>query len=131
SSQLLAVMLREAGLTVELATLGAQDDGQIDTDLPSPWGTHAILAVTIAGKVHWIDTTARLSAWDELPADDRDRLCYLCDDQGKLRLGRTPPRTADDRRTRTETEVQIDEDGNAHNRRVTLAHGLAALTQRD
>lgn len=130
SSQLLAVMLREVGIAVELVTLGTLDDGQISADLPSPWGTHAILAVQIADKTHWIDTTARLCAWDELPSDDCDRLCYLTDDKGKIRLARTPPCTADHRRTQTTTEVWIDEEGNTINRRVLTAYGLAALAQR-
>src|SRR5262249_2069473 len=72
ASQLLAVMLREAGIPVELATLGVVDDGQVEQAVPSPWGTHAILRATIAGKAHWIDTTATLAAWDFLPRDDCD-----------------------------------------------------------
>ena len=67
TSQLLAVMLREAGMQVDLATLGALDDGQVLEAVPSPWGTHAILLVTIDGKEHWIDTTASLAGWDFLP----------------------------------------------------------------
>jgi transglutaminase-like putative cysteine protease len=34
TSQLLAVMLREAGIKVELATLGALDDGQVMESAP-------------------------------------------------------------------------------------------------
>src|SRR5207253_9435178 len=79
-SQLLAVMLRQAGLKVELATLGARDDGQVLPEVPSPWGTHAILLVTIDGQEHWADSTASLAGWDFLPRDDRDRACYLIDD---------------------------------------------------
>lgn len=131
SSQLLAVMLREIGLPVELVTLGTLDDGQIDPAVPSPWGTHAILAVTIDRKVHWIDTTARLCGWDELPRDDLGRMCYLTDEKGKLRLLRTPPAAPDHRRTETVTEVWIDEDGNTRNRRTILSWGLSALAQRD
>ncbi len=80
TSQMLAVMLREAGIKVELATLGTFDDGQILDKVPSPWGTHAILLATIDGKEHWVDTTSSLSGWDLLPRDDRDRVCYLVDD---------------------------------------------------
>ena len=94
ASQLLAVMLREAGARVELVTLGAADDGQVAESVPSPWGTHAILLATIDGREHWIDTTASLAGWDFLPRDDRDRLCYLVDDKGKLSLRRTPPLSA-------------------------------------
>ena len=57
TSQLLAAMFKEAGIPVELATLGALDDGQMLEAVPSPWGTHAILLATIDGRPHWIDTT--------------------------------------------------------------------------
>src|SRR5207302_923305 len=66
-TQLLAVMLREAGVPVALATLGTLDEGQVLEAVPSPWGTHAILLVTLDGKEHWIDTTVSLAGWDHLP----------------------------------------------------------------
>jgi tetratricopeptide (TPR) repeat protein len=130
SSQLLAVLLREAGIRSELVTLGTLGDGQIDPKVPSPWGTHAILAIDIGGKTHWVDTTARLCAWNELPKDDCDRVCYLTDDKGKLRLARTPKVTADSHHTHAETDVWIDDEGNTRNRRVWTFHGQAAVTQR-
>jgi tetratricopeptide (TPR) repeat protein len=131
SSQLLAVMLREAGIPVALATLGALDDGQILESVPSPWGTHAILLATIDGKDHWIDTTASLAGWDFLPRDDRDRLCYLVDDKGKLTLRRTPPLSADDYRIEQTTDVRIGADGSSRCRRVAVYSGAAAMSQRD
>jgi tetratricopeptide (TPR) repeat protein len=130
SSQLLAVLLREVGIASELATLGTLDDGQVDPKVPSPWGTHAILAVTLDGKIHWVDTTARQCRWDELPRDDCDRLTYLTDDKGKLRLVRTPKLTPESYRTEAVTDVWIDEEGNTRNRRVWTFHGHAALAQR-
>src|SRR5260370_20793285 len=111
TSQLLAVMLREAGLKVELATLGAYDDGQVLEGVPSPWGTHAILLVTIDGQPHWIDTTASLAGWDFLPHDDRDRLCYVVDDQGAIRLVRTPPLAIGENRFEHTTHVPVGADG--------------------
>jgi tetratricopeptide (TPR) repeat protein len=131
TSQLLAVMLREAGLKVELATLGVYDDGQVLEEVPSPWGTHAILHVTIAGKPHWIDTTTSLGAWDYLPHDDRDRLCYLVDDQGHIRLERTPPQSIDDNRFDQTTHVHIGADGSSRCEREVKAYGTAAVGQRD
>jgi tetratricopeptide (TPR) repeat protein len=131
TSQLLAVMLREAGLKVELATLGAYDDGQVLEEVPSPWGTHAILHVTVAGKPHWIDTTTSLGAWDYLPHDDRDRLCYLVDDQGRTRLERTPPQSIDDNRFDQTTHVHIGADGSSRCEREVTAYGTAAVGQRD
>ena len=131
TSQLLAVMLREAGLHVELATLGAQDDGQVVESVPSPWGTHAILLVTIGGKQHWIDTTASLAGWDFLPRDDRNRLCYVVDDQGAIRLVRTPGLSAQDNRIEQTTHVWIGAAGSSRGERVSISHGSAAMGQRD
>ena len=131
TSQLLAVMLREAGLKVALATLGVLDDGQVVESVPSPWGTHAILLVTAGGKGHWIDTTLSLGGWDYLPKDDRDRLCYVVDDRGQVRLVRTPPLSADDNRFEQTTDVWVGADGSSRCDRTTVAYGGAALAQRD
>ncbi len=131
TSQLLAVMLREAGFKVELATLGARDDGQVLEAVPSPWGSHAILVATVAGKEHWIDTTSSLAGWDFLPHDDRDRLCYIVDDKGAIRLERTPPVTADDDRFVQTTTVSIAPDGSSRCERDATAYGEAALVERD
>jgi tetratricopeptide (TPR) repeat protein/transglutaminase-like putative cysteine protease len=131
TSQLLAVMLAEAGVKAELATLGALDDGQVHPDVPSPWGTHAILLVTIDGKRHWIDTTTRLAGWDYLPRDDRDRLCYVTDEKGKVRLVRTPAQTPANNKVEQTTEVWTDTAGNSRCRREMVSHGSAAVAQRD
>jgi tetratricopeptide (TPR) repeat protein len=131
TSQLLAVMLREAGLDVALATLGVQDDGQVLEEVPSPWGTHAILLVRIRGKNHWIDTTASLAGWDFLPREDRDRLCYVVDPSGRLRLVKTPPLTPEGNRIEQTTRLSIGADGSTRAERVVVSHGSAALGQRD
>jgi tetratricopeptide (TPR) repeat protein len=130
TSQLLAVMLREAGIPVALVTLGTRDDGQVIESVPSPWGTHAILLVTLDGKDHWIDTTATLAAWDFLPRNCRDRLCYVLDDKG-IRLKRTPLLTATDHRYEQVTHVTIASDGSSRSVRKTVYYGLAAYNQRD
>ena len=131
TSQLLAVMLREAGIKVELATLGALDDGQVLESVPSPWGTHAILVATIDGKEHWIDTTSDLAGWDFLPHDDRDRLCYVVNDQGAIRLTRTPPMTADDNRIVQTTNVWVGPDGASRCERDEISSGTASMVERD
>ena len=45
--------------------------------------------------------------------DDRDRLCYITDDKGKIRLVRTPPMTPADYRVEQSTEVWIDPEGSS------------------
>jgi tetratricopeptide (TPR) repeat protein/transglutaminase-like putative cysteine protease len=129
-AQLLAVMLREAGVPAALVTLGARDDGQIVPAVPSPWGTHAILLVRVDGKDHWVDTTATTAGWDFLPRGDRDRVAYVTDDSS-IRVLRTPGLGADDNRHEQDTEVWLQPDGTAHCRRSVVFGGLAALGKRD
>jgi tetratricopeptide (TPR) repeat protein len=131
TSQLLAVMLREAGIDVSLATLGVLDDGQVLEAVPSPWGTHAILLVTIDGKEHWVDTTSSLAGWDFLPRDDRDRLCYVVDPEGKIRLVKTPGLTPADNRVEQTTTVHVGSDGSTRCERVVVSQGIAAMRERD
>ncbi len=130
-AQLLALMLRQAGLLVYLVTLGALDDGQIPPEVPSPWGTHAIVLVHINGKDHWIDTTATQAPWNFLPRDDRNRLAYVTDDKGGIRLLRTPALTPADNRIDQTTQVVIETDGSSRCRRTISFHGSAALSQRE
>jgi tetratricopeptide (TPR) repeat protein len=129
-SQLLAVMMRAAGLDVGLATLGTRGDGQVWPEVPCPWGTHAILLVTLDGKDHWIDTTVSMAAWDFLPQSDRDRVTYVVDDKS-IRLLRTPALRSTDNRIEQETIVSVGSDGSSRNQRRSLFVGLAAMAQRE
>ncbi len=129
-AQLLAVMLREIGLPVWLVTLGTTDDGQVLPDVPSPWGSHAILLTQIDGKEYWIDTTVSLAAWNFLPRGDRDRQVYATRDGG-LKLMKTPPFTYEDYRIEQDTHVTIQPDGTARYKRDTTYHGSSAWSRRD
>ena len=50
------------------------------------------MLVTLDGIDHWIDTTVSLAGWDYLPVGDRNRLCYVVNEQGSLRLVRNHTR---------------------------------------
>jgi tetratricopeptide (TPR) repeat protein len=129
-AQLLAVMLREIGLPVWLVTLGTLDDGQILPEVPSPWGSHAILLTRIDGKEYWIDTTVSLGAWDFLPRSDRNRQVYATKD-ADLKLMTTPTFTYEDYRIEQKTHVTVDPDGTAHYKRALTYHGASAWSRRD
>jgi tetratricopeptide (TPR) repeat protein/transglutaminase-like putative cysteine protease len=129
-AQLLAVMMKEAGLDVSLVTLGILDDGQVVPEVPCPWGTHGIVLVKIDGKEHWIDTTAALAGWDMLPRSDRDRVVYVTQD-GKIRLSKTPGLTYADNTMVQLTQMDVRADGTSVCRRAMTYSGLAALSRRD
>src|SRR5262249_4069177 len=69
-------------------------------------------------------------AWDFLPRNCRDRLCYVLDDKA-IRLKRTPPLTAAEHRYEQVTHVTIASDGSSRSVRRTVYYGLAAYNQRD
>jgi tetratricopeptide (TPR) repeat protein len=129
-AQLLAVMLREIGLPVWLVTLGTTDDGQVMPEVPSPWGSHAILLTEIDGKDYWIDTTVSLAAWDFLPRSDRDRQTYVTRN-GELKLMKTPPFTYKDYRIEQTTYVTILPDGTSRCKREASYHHSSGWTKRD
>jgi tetratricopeptide (TPR) repeat protein len=129
-AQLLAVMLKEIGLPVWLVTLGTLDDGQVLPEVPSPWGSHAILLTKIDGKDHWIDTTVSLAAWDFLPRGDRERQVYLTQDKSLI-LAKTPDFTYKDYRIEQITYVNIQADGSSKCRREVEYHGASAWSRRD
>ncbi len=129
-AQLLAVMLKEIGLPVWLVTLGTLDDGHVQPDVPSPWGTHAILLTQIDGKEHWIDTTVALAAWDFLPRSDRDRQVYVTKD-AELKLMRTPAFTYKDYRIEQVTHMTVHADGTSQCKREATHHHSAGWMRRD
>ncbi len=129
-AQLLAVMLREVGLPVWLVTLGTRDDGQVLDDVPSPWGTHAILMVELDGKEYWIDTTVAQAAWDYLPRGDCGRRVYLTRDR-QIKLARTPAIGYQNYRVEQTTHIAVAPDGTSHNQREVSYHGTGAWSKRD
>jgi tetratricopeptide (TPR) repeat protein len=129
-AQLLAVMLRTIGLDPYLVTIATLDDGQITAAVPSPWGTHALVMVTIDGRDYWVDTTVPQAAWDYLPRADRDRVGYLTR-RNELKLQRTPAMTYGDNSIEQTTFVAMQPDGTSHNRRVSVYRGASALARRD
>ncbi len=130
TAHLLAVMLREVGIPAGSVTLGSRGDGQIVESVPSPWGTHAIVRVTIDGREHWIDTTAHQLGWDVLPNDDCDRVCYVTDESG-IRVTRTPRPDPDRHATELTTHVTARTDGSIRAERTARYDGLAAWSKRD
>jgi tetratricopeptide (TPR) repeat protein len=129
-AQLLAVMLREIGLPVWLVTLGTLDDGQVQPDVPSPWGSHAILLTQIDGKDHWIDTTVSIAPWDFLPRSDRNRQVYATRD-AELKLLKTPEFTYQDYLIRQVTHADVQPDGSVQCRRESTHLQSAGWTRRD
>jgi tetratricopeptide (TPR) repeat protein/transglutaminase-like putative cysteine protease len=130
-SQILAVMLREAGVKAGVAIISWADSGDIRESFPSPWGNHAIVLTTIAGKEQWIDPVYSHAAWDVVPPEDCDRLCFVMDEKGPVRLVRTPKLRPEQNRIEQTTRVKVARDGAARGEREIIYCGVAAANERD
>lgn len=128
--QLLAVMLKEVGIPTSFVTLGTRGDGQVLKNVPSAWGTHALLMITIDNQRHWIDTTATLAGWNVLPINSRDRDCYVTNDKD-IHFTRTPTIQPNDHKFEQYSTVHIGLDGTTYNTRIERTYGLAAYHQRN
>jgi tetratricopeptide (TPR) repeat protein len=129
-SQLLAVLLKAAGIPAGVAVLGWPDDGQVLEAVPSPMGTHAIVLATVDGHDHWIDPVVSDGRWDLLAADDYGRLTFVADGTGPVRLVRTPALTPEDNRTEVSVELKVRADGSAHGEATWAHYGVAAANAR-
>jgi tetratricopeptide (TPR) repeat protein len=136
-SQLLAVMLREAGIPVSLVSLSVRGDGQVQEAVPSPGASHAIVLVRLGGKDHWIDPVYSEAGWDFLPQSDRDVLTYVMDveaavkGENSIKLLRTPALRAEDNRTEVASRVRLGPSRHVVCEETVTHHGHAALRQRE
>jgi tetratricopeptide (TPR) repeat protein len=130
-SQLLAVMLREAGVKAGVAIISWADNGDILESFPSPRANHAIVLVTVNGQDRWIDPVFSHAAWDVLVPEDCDRLCFVMDEKGPVRLVRTPKLRPEQNRVEQTTKVKVTRDGSAHCEREVIHRGVAAARERD
>jgi tetratricopeptide (TPR) repeat protein len=129
-SQLLAVLLREAGVKAGVAIISWADSGDIRESFPSPWGNHAIVLATIDGAEQWIDPVYSHAAWDVLPPQDCDRLCFVMDESGPVRLVRTPKLRPEQNRAERTTRVRVARDGSARGEREIIYRGVQACNRR-
>jgi tetratricopeptide (TPR) repeat protein len=129
-SQMLAVMLREAGVKAEVAIISWADSGDILESFPSPYGNHAIVLATIDGKDQWIDPVNSHAGWDVPVSQDCDRLCFVMDEKGPVRLVRTPKMRPEQNRIEQTTRVKVARDGTARGEREVIYRGAAAATER-
>lgn len=78
----LMAMLREAGIDASMALLKTRSRGVLDPDIPFIGQfNHAICFVNIKGGI-FIDGTAKMSGFRELPGDERDVTAFVMDGNG-------------------------------------------------
>lgn len=105
---LLVTMLRQAGIKAYPVLLSVSYRGSLNRRLPSPGQfDHAIALAEIGGKQYWLDSTAEVCTFGDLPEADRGRDVLVIRD-GKGEFIATP--SYDAKTNNVEQTVTIDLD---------------------
>jgi hypothetical protein len=109
-ASLMIAMLREAGITAELALIRTQKLGAIASDsaVLSAFN-HAI--VYIPAHEMWIDATADYAAINELPVEDQGAMALTVALDGRSQLRRVPESKPEDNATRRRIVADVRQDG--------------------
>ena len=108
---LLVTMLRGAGVKAYPVLVPTKLKGKTSARLPSPGVfDHAIVLAEIDGKRVWMDPTAEVCPFGELPEPDRGREVMVIRD-GKGEFLETPSYTADENKTYQTANIKLGPDG--------------------
>jgi transglutaminase-like putative cysteine protease len=129
-SQLIHVMLQEAGIGSEFVFVNTEGAGRMDHRVPSPSADHVFLSVLAGEGRHWVDATATFNPWDQMRRDCYGREAYFLTDS-TYRLETLPEMPAEAFKIENRTTVDIAVDGSARWRSRRTWHGLAAGETRE
>lgn len=110
---LLIAMLRDVGITAHPVLLKVQPIEVSRTDPPSPSAfNHAICLAEINGKKYWLDATAQVVPWGEIPSSDRGADAFVMR-SGKGTFETIPYATAEENRRDVLAKIALNPDGSA------------------
>ncbi|MBC8101066.1 MAG: DUF3857 domain-containing protein [Cytophagales bacterium] len=110
---LLVTMLRDVGITAHPVLLKVQPIEASRTDPPSPSAfNHAICLAEIGGKKYWLDATAQVVPWGEVPSSDRGADAFVMR-EGKGAFETIPYATAEENRRDVSAKIALNPDGSA------------------
>ncbi len=110
---LLVAMCKEAGITAHPVLLRAGSKESIHGSLPSMDAfNHAICLAEIGDKKYWLDATAEICPFGEIPGGDRGADAFVIRG-GKGAFEVIPPYTPDQNRQLLQAKLMLKEDGSA------------------
>jgi transglutaminase-like putative cysteine protease len=110
---LLVAMLGDVGITAHPVLLKVQPIESSRTDPPSPSAfNHAICLAEINGKKYWLDATAQVVPWGEIPSSDRGADAFVIRN-GKGAFETIPYATAEENRRDVLAKITLNPDGSA------------------
>lgn len=117
---LLVAMLRAVGLTADPVLLQANAPFPLKDELPTPHAfNHALCRVELAGKPYWLDATAQVCRFGDVPLADRGSEAFVVRD-GKGSFEKIPLATPDQATTDQRVAITLLPEGSARGT-VTLS----------
>ncbi len=128
-ASLLKVMLKEAGIDSEFVLARTRMNGDITTELASPYlFDHAILYVPQFDL--FLDGTAEFSGTNELPAMDQAGQAFILNDDSSYKLRKIPVSLAQDNTSILSWDVDLTDSETIHYNFFTQLHGYNAPNYR-
>lgn len=125
----LVAMLRAAGIDARVALLRTRDRGAFDESIPFLGQfNHAVCYVNYKGGF-FLDATAKMSGFLELPSDDRDVAAFVFDERGYKFIRTTGSLYVHNSDT-TDTTIVLNPDGGAAIVRMLVKEGSFARRAR-
>lgn len=119
---LLVAMCKEAGITAHPVLLRAGSKEEIRNTLPSMDAfNHAICLAEINGKKYWLDATAQICPFGDIPGGDRGCDVLVIRD-GKGTFETIPPFTPDENRQTLQAKLTLSPDGSATGKIVVASN---------
>lgn len=110
---LLEAMLRSVGITAYPALLEAGSPYPRTDELPAPSAfNHAICLAEINGKKYWLDATAQVCPWGQIPGSDRGAQALVIRD-GKGVFETIPVGTPEEAQSDQQVKLTLAADGSA------------------
>lgn len=127
---LLVSLLRAAGLTAYPVLLQANEPFPQQTELPSPHAfNHALCQVQLGGKTYWLDATAQVCRFGDIPQADRGVEVLVIKD-GKAVFETIPVGTPQDELSEQRVSLTLDAEGAAKGQVALSGSGDTELALR-
>jgi tetratricopeptide (TPR) repeat protein len=128
-STLLVAMLREAGVSAQLALLSTSDNGQVETDIPMIQFDHCIAVAKLEQGLIWLDPTCDTCSFGEVPADDQKRQALVMFSEG-ARFQTTPLIDPARNKMLKQVKLNILADGSVQGTSKLITSGTYSISYR-
>jgi hypothetical protein len=126
---LLVTMLREAGITAWPVLIPTREDYNLSEDFPSTMFNHCIAALSLDGKIIFMDPTAETCSFQDLPPDDQGRRVLVFQDDG-YKIKETPLFEARHNLVKQVLKLKINDDGTISAHKDNYSSGAYDQMQR-